>query len=171
VPKHQSPQDFLNSQLYFGQIGFSTTRIKRVDDEDELEFDTVMDVVLEKDISMWLEFNVNHADEVIDILKKAYKAAKKINSHRSLLFLGREIARENFLNKRFLLAKPLYDNLLQTYRKESWTSLLCATLQEVIVCARELKLPSEIVKYCLEMLGRGNAKDSFLISDFFSWKI
>lgn len=135
-----------------------------MDDEEELEIETTLVPNLERDLSYFFEFNVNHADDVINTLKKAYKSAKRINSHRSLLFLGREIARENFLNRRFVFAKPLYDNLLETYRKESWITLLGATLKEALICARELKLPVEISKYCLEILGR--CKESPMICLF-----
>jgi hypothetical protein len=147
-------RECLTSQIYFGQIGYviKKNKIKQLDDEGEFEVETVMNISLEKESSFWIESHYNHSDEILNYLKRAYISAKKLNSHRLFLFMGAEIAREHFRNNRYDLARPLFDTLIEEFKKEKWNALLFSVLLDALKCAENLNLKKESLNYCYNIL-------------------
>ncbi len=111
-----------------------------------------MNISLEKESSFWIESHYNHSEEILYYLKRAYIAAKKLNSHRMFLFMGAEIAREHFQNGKHDLARPLYDALIEEFKKEKWNTLLLSVLLDALTCAEHLNLKKDMLNYCYNIL-------------------
>ncbi len=150
----QNINECLNSQIYFGQIGYviKKSKVKALDDDGEFEVETFFDSLLEKESIIWMESQVNHSEEILQCFRKAYIAAKKTRRHRLFSLMGTEIAREHLRNQNFEVAKPLYDTLIEEYRKENWNAILFSIMNDALECAIKLNLEKDIISYCMNIL-------------------
>ena len=104
--------------------------------------------------SVQAEKSVNHHAVTLELFTKAYEYFKKSKGQRTTLYLALEIAKLHESMGSHELAIQLLNHICNTYRKEKWSDLLKASLNNLLDAARKSGNWTVVLKTLFEMVSK-----------------
>ncbi|KAJ9075980.1 hypothetical protein DSO57_1039669 [Entomophthora muscae] len=102
----------------------------------------------------------DQSQPVIEALSKSYEQFKRNHGNRMTLKVASAIADAYLQSNKYDLAIKFYDRIAKAYRKEPWPQLLCAALQQALVCAQKLGSRDTLLRHSIELLSPSFAMDT-----------
>lgn len=104
-----------------------------------------------------LELNVQHSEDIIRMLTKAYDHYYKRNQKRMIYYIASLIAEEHYFCQRWEKAKKFFERITNYYKKDGWYYPLTNILKYSLECCLHLNLPEQYLNHAIELISDKNS--------------